>query len=334
MATEQRHIRRIVDTQANARTDLDSGQSAILTDQNEEWVYNNSDASKMYYVANQKYWNGAAFVDCDVTFGDVTVNDDLYQSEYRYHLGDTNTYDRFRADRYGITLGGVEFLDMQETTQDVVEWNAANNDIDFIVNTTIADTLFVRGGDGVVEIGGSGAQTWKTATYEAVLALGDVSAIAADGDEMEIVTAAYYDITNSRWETTGGVTSARVTIDEGITVYADGNDGSGGPGDALTWLQLFSAKVTIAGAGQFLVGDDMKMAVRGAVGNAVFTVNQESSGGAIACVALNQDDESEGFIDFVGSDRGSILTSTTNSVASVRVELSGTKYIIPLYTDA
>ena len=353
MATEQRHIRRIVDTQANARTDLDSGQSAILTDQNEEWVYNNSDASKMFYVANQKYWNGAAFVDCDATFGDVTVNDDLYQSEYRYHLGDTNTYDRFRADRYGWTIGAVEFLDAVEDTVSYIEWNPANNDIDHIWNSTIADTMFIRGSDGVVEIGGTGAATWEKDWH--TIALGDNTAITANGATVHIASRTYWDETDSRWEDDGSAnTSSLFSMLNGDFTWK-ASLSSGVLGTATSFVTMLSALHTSGYAGEVVINDDGeyidlrvestnradmflvdssadRIAMNGAVGNGILTIQQDDAS-AMACLVLDQDDESEGFIDYVGSDRG-VIAATTNSVASVRVELSGTVYRQALYADA
>jgi len=51
MSEELRHITRILKTEALFRTNGDAGQSAILTDQNEEWVYYNDDKSLLYYAS-------------------------------------------------------------------------------------------------------------------------------------------------------------------------------------------------------------------------------------------------------------------------------------------
>jgi hypothetical protein len=71
---------------------------------------------------------------------------------------------------------------------------------------------------------------------------------------------------------------------------------------------------------------------------AVVDILQDDLSGGIPCLELDQDDASEGFIDFVGSNRGAVNTGradpvAVNSAASVRVELSGTKYVIPLFPD-
>ena len=62
-------------------------------------------------------------------------------------------------------------------------------------------------------------------------------------------------------------------------------------------------------------------------------VEQSNASGAIPVLELTQADESDGFINFVGSDRGAIA-GTTNSVGSVRAEINGTVYRLALYADA
>ena len=70
---------------------------------------------------------------------------------------------------------------------------------------------------------------------------------------------------------------------------------------------------------------------------AAVEINQANSSGAIACLALDQDDTDEPFIKFDGtsaSDQGSSITTDT-SVGSltghVRVNINGTDYWIPFY---
>ena len=50
-------------------------------------------------------------------------------------------------------------------------------------------------------------------------------------------------------------------------------------------------------------------------------------------VSLTQGDVAEGFINFIGSDRG-VIGEGTNSAKSVRVEVDGTVYRLALYADA
>jgi len=66
---------------------------------------------------------------------------------------------------------------------------------------------------------------------------------------------------------------------------------------------------------------------------AFFRCDSTSAGKPV--VKLDQDDISEGFIDFVGSDRGEyVVSGVTVCSHSVRVELNGTVYRIALIADA
>lgn len=65
----------------------------------------------------------------------------------------------------------------------------------------------------------------------------------------------------------------------------------------------------------------------------VVTIVQDHTSGAQPCLLLQQDDISEGLIEFSGSDRG-VITESTDSLASIRVERGGTIYRLALYVDA
>jgi len=62
-------------------------------------------------------------------------------------------------------------------------------------------------------------------------------------------------------------------------------------------------------------------------------IDQSDGGGAIPVLSLDQADTSDGFINFIGSDRG-VIGEGTDSVESVRVELNGTVRRLALYADA
>ncbi|KKM70519.1 hypothetical protein LCGC14_1439940, partial [marine sediment metagenome] len=62
-------------------------------------------------------------------------------------------------------------------------------------------------------------------------------------------------------------------------------------------------------------------------------IDQATSDAAIPVLTLDQADISEGFINFIGSDRG-VITGATNSLKSVRVELGGVVYRLALFVDA
>lgn len=62
----------------------------------------------------------------------------IYQSEYRYHLGDTDTNDRFRTHRWTLTCGGVTMIDAMEAGTDYL---ALLNGKNFIGDTANAKML-------------------------------------------------------------------------------------------------------------------------------------------------------------------------------------------------
>ena len=64
-----------------------------------------------------------------------------------------------------------------------------------------------------------------------------------------------------------------------------------------------------------------------------YHIDQAVDDAAIPALVLDQADVSEGFINFIGSDRG-VIGEGTNSTKSIRVELGGVVYRLALYADA
>ena len=64
-----------------------------------------------------------------------------------------------------------------------------------------------------------------------------------------------------------------------------------------------------------------------------YHIDQAVDDAAIPVLVLDQADVSEGFINFIGSDRG-VIAGATASTVSVRVELGGVVYRLALYVDA
>lgn len=86
-----------------------------------------------------------------------------------------------------------------------------------------------------------------------------------------------------------------------------------------------SVKMTITNFGRVGINKEAPLAQ--------LHIDQSSTSAAQPVLALDQADTSEGFINFIGSDRG-VITGATNSLKSVRVELSGTVYRLALFVDA
>ncbi len=70
-------------------------------------------------------------------------------SQYIRHSGDTDTYARFSAaDQLDFRAGNIQMLNIDETTQDLIWFNAGNADVDFRIDTdTMDSTFFVLGED-------------------------------------------------------------------------------------------------------------------------------------------------------------------------------------------
>lgn len=65
----------------------------------------------------------------------------------------------------------------------------------------------------------------------------------------------------------------------------------------------------------------------------VVRIRQDHVSAGVPCLDFDQDDISEGVFNVTGSDRGAVPTSTVNSVASFRVEVNGTKYVVAAHVD-
>jgi len=87
--------------------------------------------------------------------GSATFARDVYIGAGLIHVGDTDTKIDFTTDQMDFTAGNVNFLRLDETTQDVARFNPANADIDFQVSTSISSgSLKVDGGSGDVHLCG------------------------------------------------------------------------------------------------------------------------------------------------------------------------------------
>ncbi|PCI28450.1 hypothetical protein COB55_03855, partial [Candidatus Wolfebacteria bacterium] len=85
---------------------------------------------------------------------DLTIGDDILLGDSLLHTSDTDTFLDFNDDRIQLTAGGVNFMDIHETTQDILKINGDAADIDLLVSASGAtNALFVEGSSGNVGIG-------------------------------------------------------------------------------------------------------------------------------------------------------------------------------------
>jgi hypothetical protein len=73
-------------------------------------------------------------------------------AQYLRHSGDTDTYLEFTDDQIDFYAGAVQFLTLDETTQDILIVNAGQVDMDFRVDWNTGTSLFVLGSNGHVGI--------------------------------------------------------------------------------------------------------------------------------------------------------------------------------------
>lgn len=105
------------------------------------------------------------------------------------HIGDTDTQIGFLPDQIDFDAGGIEFLSLDEDTQDLIEFNTTATDIDFTVKASgVTDALLVQGSDGQITLGALGAGL-VIADSSGVLSAGttsagDYGAATIDGDDI------------------------------------------------------------------------------------------------------------------------------------------------------
>lgn len=101
---------------------------------------------------------------------------------------------------------------------------------------------------------------------------------------------------------------------------------NGADSDDLTFYDN-GARLTLQAGGRIGIGPTVTSPL------AQLHIDQALTSEAIPVLTLDQADISEGFINFIGSNRG-VITETTDSIKSVRVELGGVVYRLALYADA
>lgn len=122
-----------------------TGNDSVTLDRsgNDIRVASNSASTNVFSVFN----SGAGSFD-------LSVQGNIFGDEYLYHYGDADTYFRFLDDQIVGVAGGLQLLDLRETTQDSVGIGYTGQDVDLEVRSAADDySLFVRGSDGKVGLG-------------------------------------------------------------------------------------------------------------------------------------------------------------------------------------
>ena len=105
--------------------------------------------------------------------------------------------------------------------------------------------------------------------------------------------------------------------------------------NAATEFRFYTATdtTTLTGTARMTIIDNGNVGIGTFAPVAKLHIDQFVSDAAIPALILDQADVSEGFINFIGSDRG-VITGATDSLESVRVEINGVVRRIAVYVDA
>jgi hypothetical protein len=335
------------------------------------FAHKNDGATLMYVHANQYSWDGADKVYQEVEFGAVAVNGNLDIVQYLRHIGDTDTCLQFAVGKMYVAAGNhTMILCDGNTAQHAVTINGGMEDVDFIVKDfNGASAIVVQASDGLVGIGGVPVDSLL---HILAGSAGTVAALAGTVVTIEDNASSYISMLSPAANSNGIYLGSASDNDE-FSIIGNHNSGhllisaaGGGVFDLCgaasaelqvsavsVWKYLYGSgapstlyvnygnanldfRVDGVGISQLLHADasanKVAFASGGVGGAAVVTVTQADATGE-SCLSLAQVDESEGFIDFVGSDRG-VIVGGTNSVSSLRVEINGAVKRIALYADA
>lgn len=159
------HIEHIGDTLSNVWSNADVHQSAILTDYSDFWTWKNSDNTRLYVAATQKYTlNGSTWTYMGADFGTVTIRDNagLYVAQDIIHHGDDDTMIRFTSNKISTLAGNIAIFTLDGSASPAaITMNNGSANVDFVVKgQTDSALLFVDGSADTVGVG-CGAQLGK-----------------------------------------------------------------------------------------------------------------------------------------------------------------------------
>ena len=115
----------------------------------------------------------------------------------------------------------------------------------------------------------------------------------------------------------------RENLGDRWAIYNDGSDGDK--------LKIYMYPI-VGGGDIFAIDHDGNFAFGLTAPLGKVHIDQATDDAAIPVLILDQADVSEGFINFVGSDRG-VIAGATASLVSVRAELGGVVYRLALYAN-
>jgi len=215
-----KHITEINKSWVNVLANLDDGQCAVLTDNENHFVWRVG--TDYFWAATSRYWDGAAWVYTHEYFDEVTAYSNLTVGEYIFHYGDANTYIKFDTDEILLYAGGVQMIDIVEAAQDIIYINAGQADVDLDIKTSgSAHSIFVDGDTGY-----TGFNT-NTMTDAQVTILNTTECLRLQYDALDYLSFVVLD------------------ADAGSKIMAYGDDGEGGSSQSKLAIGNISPVATL-----------------------------------------------------------------------------------------
>lgn len=232
---------------------------------------------------------------------DLSPNDDLLSGQYNDLradlLNEVSGHDHSGAAEHGkkvVTAGSGIILTVQEVAIDLV---AAWSGLEF------------SGGD--LRVDQDAAFIWTgahTFTYaETIFKYAGTTRITIDSNLDADSVLTFRENQIDKW-----------------ALYNDGDDGDK--------LKIYMYPI-VGGGDIFAIDHDGNFAFGLTAPSGKVHIDQATDNADIPTLVLDQADVSEGFVNFIGSDRG-VVGGAEASVASVRAELAGVVYRLALYADA
>ena len=199
------------------------------------------------YNAGTMYGAGAIFATTTVqATTNLQVGGDIV------HVGDTDTKISFGTDTLTTTVGNVEFIKITEDdSQDMVEYNSATADVDFIFDNANAEVLSITAGGLVINEGGHATNDFRVESNNEDHAI----FVDAGGDYVAINATAAQRPGNAGLFVSGSASATSATSPQH-------DDGSHFGGDVVVSGSIFTAGTINATTG---IGTAGNMTVGGAI---------------------------------------------------------------------
>ena len=282
----------------------------------------------------------------------AVTGESLFSNKVKFTQVDGNEYIDSLADGYldyGATTG--HRFNTDTTISGALIGNPAGTaGKDFIFGSSQKDDtgssvqderMFFDKAKGAFRAGGTPSTLWDAANV-GIYSIGLGLSTKASGDNGAVSLGALTESSGGEGSIAAGyaaVASGASSIALGYDTEASGTFGATAMGRKIVVSGTTSVGIGLDNTARTLAQNNSMAIMGGLVGIGMLApvaklhIDQETDDAAIPTLILDQADISEGFINFIGSDR-SVITGATDSLESVRVEVNGVVRRIAVYVDA